>query len=258
LPYGIFEQYQFRTAAYQAWQRLHDEGKLTGLPAQFFEPKPAEELYHTPSDPDEVRNLAADPHYTAVLDRMRAALRQHLLHVRDNGFLPESSPQQGYDTTRDEATYPLAKILDMADLAIQRDEKNLPQFEAALDGAHEGIRYWGAMGCVMLADKARPAAGKLKAHLHDPSAGVGLACAESLCHIGADVALPVIEEALQHGSLQTRTQAANILEHVGEIARPALPVMRTVLEADRNANKQRGGAIPDEMLSHVIATLHSN
>jgi arylsulfatase A-like enzyme len=255
LPYGIYEQYQFRAAAYQAWQRLHDQGKLTGLPAKFFEPKPAEELYETPNDRDEVHNLAGDPKYREALERMRGALRAHLLRTHDNGFLPESSPQQGYDNTRDLTKYPLEKILDVADLAIQRDAKNLSRFEGALAGNHEGLRYWGAMGCVMLAEKAKPAAQILKTHLKDPSPGVSLACAESLCQIGESaIALPVIENALQHGSLEVRTQAANILEHVGEIARPALPLMRTVLAEDLTT-KQRGENYPNEMLGRAVQLL---
>ncbi len=255
LPYGIWEQYQFRTASYQAWQRLHDEGKLTGLPAKFFEPKPAEELYDTPNDPDEVHNLADDPKYKNNLDRMRAALREWLLRIHDNGFLPESSPQQGYDTTRDFAKYPLEKILDVADLAIARDEKNLAQLETALDGDHEGLRYWAAMGCVMLAEKAAPAAEKLKTHLHDSSPGVSLACAESLCHIGsAGIALPVIEDALKNGQGEVQTQAANILEHLGEIARPALPVMKAVLDGG-GKNGKRAERYPLEMLNHAVDLL---
>ncbi|HVV01545.1 MAG TPA: sulfatase-like hydrolase/transferase, partial [Verrucomicrobiae bacterium] len=255
LPDGIFEAYQFHMASYQAWQRLNDEGKLTGLPAKFFEPKPAEELYDTPKDPDQVHNLAGDPRYASVLDRMRGVLREHLLHTRDNGFLPESSPQQGYQETRDEAKYPLAQIMDVADIAIQRDEKNLPKLETALDGNHEGIRYWGAMGCVMLKAKAEPARSALLKHLRDSSPGVALACAESLCQIGAaDAGLPVIEDVLRHGSAEAQTQAANILEHLGETARPALPVMKVCAENARKADS-RAGAYPAEMLSHAISLL---
>ena len=247
LPYGIYEQYQFRTGAYQAWQRLHNQGKLTGLPAKFFEPETSRDrTFTTPlNDRDEVHNLAADPKYKNVLDRMRVALRAQLLRTHDNGFLPESSLQQGYETTRDFTKYPLEKILDLADLAIERDVKNLPQFEAALGGDHEGVRYWGAMGCVMLAEKAKPAAASLKAHLRDASPGVSLACAESLCHIGeAAAALPVIEGTLRHGVVEARAQAANILEHLGEIARPSLPVMKSVLEDGKTKNERAQNSSP--------------
>lgn len=254
LPYSVYVEYQFKTASYQAWQRLHDEGKLTGLPEAFFHEKPAEELYETANDPDEVHNLAGDPKFRDTLERMRAALRDHLLHIRDNGFLPESSPQQGYDTTRDEAKYPFAKILEVADAAIQRDPANLPKFEAWLDGEHEGIRYWAAMGCVMLGEKAAHAGDKLKSHLKDPSSGVSLSCADALCRMKrADEGLPVLEAALTSDSIPVATQAANILDYLGPVARPALPAMKAAMAREEGSSKFAG--YPGRMLRHAVEQL---
>ena len=57
------------------WRRLNAEGKLDPTQAAFFAPtKPAEELYDTEADPDEVHNLADDPRHRAKLVELREAL----------------------------------------------------------------------------------------------------------------------------------------------------------------------------------------
>jgi arylsulfatase A-like enzyme len=64
-----------RSPTFQAMRRLRDAGKLT--PAQracFVHPRPVEELYDVDADPHELRDLAGDPNFAAVLDEMRRAL----------------------------------------------------------------------------------------------------------------------------------------------------------------------------------------
>jgi N-sulfoglucosamine sulfohydrolase len=74
----------------QEMRRLHAEGKLQGPQAQYFEPtKPVEELYDTAADPHEVNNLADDPNYSDVLNRMRAALADWYRRTMDIGLIPE-------------------------------------------------------------------------------------------------------------------------------------------------------------------------
>jgi uncharacterized sulfatase len=90
LPYAQRIPYNEENPTMRAWRRLHEEGKLKGPPALFFAPtKPAEELYDTLTDPDEVRNLVADPKYRKTLVRMRAALDKWISETRDMGEIPE-------------------------------------------------------------------------------------------------------------------------------------------------------------------------
>jgi len=59
----------------QKLRELRRAGKLEGVQAQWMsEAKPAEELYDVVNDPENVRNLADEPAYAAVLDRHRAAM----------------------------------------------------------------------------------------------------------------------------------------------------------------------------------------
>lgn len=53
-------------------------------------PRPMEELYDTRRDPDEVRNLAADPAHRKTLERLRAAQRSFVARVGDRAAVPEA------------------------------------------------------------------------------------------------------------------------------------------------------------------------
>ncbi len=56
----------------------------------FFAPeKPLEELYDTKADPNEIRNLAADPAHRATLERFRAVHLKFMKDTKDLGETPE-------------------------------------------------------------------------------------------------------------------------------------------------------------------------
>lgn len=74
----------------QEMRRLNAEGKLKGPQLQYFEAtKPVEELYDTRNDPHEVNNLADNPKYKKVLERMRKAHKQWVKETGDIGLIPE-------------------------------------------------------------------------------------------------------------------------------------------------------------------------
>ena len=74
----------------QEWRRLAAEGKLEGSQKFFFrETKPVEELYDTQADSHEINNLADDPEYLDVLERMRKALDDWMNEINDLGHIPE-------------------------------------------------------------------------------------------------------------------------------------------------------------------------
>ena len=86
LPY--FRPLMFRDmfpAARALWSGLANES-LTEQQAIYFKaPRPAEELYDTNNDPQETINLAANPEYANVLQRMRGAADMWLSEVPDWG-----------------------------------------------------------------------------------------------------------------------------------------------------------------------------
>jgi arylsulfatase A-like enzyme len=86
-------------AAHVAWRDVldsmrelwahHERGELTGAAALWFEPRPGESLYDTWSDPHEIRDLARDPDFAPVLERLRGALDAWLAQRVDWGAVPE-------------------------------------------------------------------------------------------------------------------------------------------------------------------------
>ncbi len=258
LPYVQPLEYMFRARGYQSWARMAREGKLTPATAQFWGEKPAEELYDMPADPDSVKNLAGDSAYRATLERMRAALRRRVLEVKDNGFLPEGSALEGYEASHRSAAYPMERVFDTANLASDRDPNNLPALIASLEDASEPVRWWAAQGCTILGRQAAPAEAALRKRLEDPSGAVQVAAAEALARLGQPaVALPVLERWLQStDSPWFGLQAANVLDRLGEAARPALTVMR---ERHRQVENAEGASDPRQyqrrILEHSIAVL---
>ncbi len=258
LPYVQRLNYQFKARGYQSWARMAAEGKLTPATAQFWGTKPTEELYDMDADPDNVNNLAGDPAQRETLGRMRAALQRHTLEINDNGFLPEGSAMEGYDASRKPGSYPLDRVFALANLASERDVKNLPQLIEALADPSEPMRWWAAQGCTMLGLPASPAQAALHKLLADPSGAVQVAAAEALASLGKiEVALPALERALKSsGSPFFALQAANVLDRLGERARPSLPMLKALLasnsqEADVNSLRADGQPI----LQRIIAVL---
>ena len=224
VPHGQHVQFMFNQKSVQEWWTMYQAGKLTGPQKSFWEEKPEEELYDIQSDPDEVKNLAASPEHLEILKRMRAACEAHILRYRDNGFIPEGSPLEGYDKAHDARAYPLEKILEVATIAAHRDPANLPKLIGWMEDENECIRYWAVLGCVMLKDKAAGAAEVLNKRLADASPQVRVAAGESLCHIGQTAkGLGVLQEALLAAANPwVRLQAANALQNLGKTALPAL------------------------------------
>ena len=70
-------------------RQLFSAGKLSGPPAELMKPFAKEQLFDTQLDPHEVTNLAEDPRYLPVLNRMRAALDTWMIETRDRGSFAE-------------------------------------------------------------------------------------------------------------------------------------------------------------------------
>jgi len=228
-------EYGYQMPTLQVWQRLADEGKLTGPAAVFMaKTKPPEELYDTQADPWEVNNLAGDPMHREVLERLRGELRRWMIDIRDLGFLPEAElrtrfgRQPPYEVVRrDPSTYPQEHIIDSAELASRMCPENLPKLVALLSDRDAAVRYWAVVGLLALANGAEAALGPLGDALRDTSPDVRLAAAEALCRIGrTDQAMPVLVEGLKHPNEWVRLEAANILDRLDEKARPALQEMQ--------------------------------
>ena len=261
IPYAVPLDYMFRARGWQSWARLAREGRLTADTARYWGRKPAEELYDLDADPDNVRNLAADPAHVATRDRLRAALKAQAVRIVDNGFIPEGSALEGYEESRRAGDYPVDRVYDVAVLAATADATGLPGLTAALDDPCEAVRWWAAQGCTILArqtaaDLPREAlVAALLPRLVDPSPAVRIAAAEALAAAGVvpDALRPLERELAAAESDWSLLQAANVLLRLGEGARPALAAMQRAAAADQP--RRRAGRYPRDLLGHAVAVL---
>jgi N-sulfoglucosamine sulfohydrolase len=232
-PWAPFTSYTLNMPTAQVCRRLHEQGKLNPAQDRFFNPKPHEELYDMNADPHMLNNLAKDPEYAEVLSRMRGQLHQWQLHTRDLGLLSEyemhrrATGTTQFEVGQNENSYPLERILPVAEMASERNPDNLSELIALLDDEEPVIRWWAAQGLVMLGDAARDAEAALKEHRQDDSPLVRVAVAEAMFQLGhTDVALRILTDTLEHETPFVRLRALNVLYHMGDEARPAVPAIK--------------------------------
>ena len=245
MPLRIYGQYvgtMFQTPTTQVWKRLYDEGKLNAAQKHFWERKPPEELYDLQNDRDEVNNLAGSPAYRDTLERLRAGNMEHLVRIRDIGFLPEgeihsrsvnSSP---YEVGHDDKLYPMTRIIGMAELASLLKPEAIPRLIKGLEDPDSAVRYWAASGILMRGadglDAARPA---MRKALADSGGYVRAVAAESFAWHGdagevreALAVLAALVPAGKNGGFVS-LWALDIIDRLGAIAKP---IMAEVLQAE--------------------------
>jgi HEAT repeat protein len=89
-----------------------------------------------------------------------------------------------YAMVRNPKLYPLASYLDAADMALERDAKNLKGLEQSMSHADEGIRYWAVVGLFLLGNDAASAVDTLEKALQDDSHEVRMMAAWAMVKLG--------------------------------------------------------------------------
>ena len=225
VPRGQYLAYLWRAPAAGAWQAHHREGKTNAITGRFFRPKPTEELYDTWHDPHSIHNLAEKPKYQNILAAMRDDLRQWQLQHFDAGLLPESemvyraaqNKMTIYEMIRNPQLYPLERLLDASDLALQREaDVDLDQLIALLGDADSGIRYWGCVGLFRIGMGARGQKDLLHQLLKDPSDEVVAMAAWTLYNLGDEqVARDRLRGLLEENS-RAALKVANMIDWMDE------------------------------------------
>ena len=190
MPFRITMQhldYLFRAPSALAWEDAFNAGKTNEVQSRYFQEKPLEELYDSENDPWEINNLADDPEYADVLERMRQAETRWMHEVRDVGLIPETeyldfaSEGSMYDYMRSEAC-PFDELLDAAQAATTSDV-NIDVFVRNLKSENSAIRYWGAVGLLIHRDDVRLMVDALEEAASDNSGAVVTLAAETLFRI---------------------------------------------------------------------------
>ncbi|MGE0020729.1 MAG: sulfatase-like hydrolase/transferase [Draconibacterium sp.] len=187
--YGQHLEYLWKAPSVGSWEKAFLKGECNNVQSAFWNPKPAEELYDTENDPWEINNLAGNPQYADVLERMRKANRDHMLKIKDAGFLPEADridragEMPVYDFMRlGKVDFPA--IVDAAETATLGKPEYLELLKIYLKSDESAIRYWGTTGLLILGENASPAKAELLQALNDSSASVVAVAAEVLFTLG--------------------------------------------------------------------------
>ena len=219
MPHRIYGQhlaYLWRAQSTRSWEKECTEGRCKEIQRRFWEAKPAEELYQTASDPWEVNNLAENPEYKEVLERMRKANEDWMVDIRDAGLIPEMAyaKLQGDSSLYN---YMRSGKVDISKL-MEATKATMPNASAALlteliNSPSPELRYWGALGLVIKGRDARPYKKQLFELLNDESKAVAVQAAEALYNIGVpEKARKRLIGIIGQGSEMDRVYALNVID----------------------------------------------
>ena len=242
MPYRIYGQhleYLWRAPSIRSWEAAYLNGECNPAQSIFWEPKPVEELYDTENDPWEVNNLASDPAYKEVLERMRAANKNWVTNIFDTGFIPEADRVERagetpmYDYMRS-GQINLDEIIEAAEIATLGNPENLELLKTYLESEESAIRYWGATGLLILGEQAAPALENLVKATGDESANVVTVAAEALYNLGEkERAKNALLSVLKVPSEFARCHALNAIDCINE---QSPEIVNGVVEMVQNAD----------------------
>lgn len=220
--YGQRIDYLFKAPSIRSWKEAYEKGECNEVQSAFWETKPVEELYNTENDPWEINNLANNPEYKDILERMRAANKDWVTRIKDTGFIPEADrvDRAGetpmYDYMRS-GKVNLEEIMEAAEIATLGKVENIDHLKSYLKSNESAVRYWGASGLLILGDKAVSAIPDLKAATTDESANVVSVAAEALYNLGEkEMAKKALLSVLKNSNEFARCHALNVIDCIDE------------------------------------------
>ncbi|MCU0872549.1 MAG: sulfatase-like hydrolase/transferase [Pirellulaceae bacterium] len=253
-PWGQHYSYPFQVLpSMRSWYAAFVAGQCNPVQARYWEPKPSEELYDVAADPFEIQNLAGDPGHAERLAKMRSELRAEMIATRDTGFIPEgmfarlAGDKTIYDYAQSDA-YPIERIVALADKASSRDPADLPDLTAAMEDPHPIIRYWGAVGCLVLQDKAAGAKAALTTLLNDDWGDVRVAAAEAVSHLGeSEAALDTLAAVLDSPVEYEILAALNALDFLWAADKVPLERIHKILQG------RKFGETPERIAKYLLS-----
>jgi len=215
-PDGLHNGYRYKMLAYTEWRDLFRAGKLNATQSQFFQPRPAEQLFDLETDPHQVRNLAGDAKHRARLEELRGLMQQRLRTINDLSFYPESEMVRaalgdGIAFGQSHATE-IARLADVADLQLVPFAQARAKLETALTAKSPWERYWACIAATAHGDVAKPLAPAITKLLNDESQMVRVRAAEFLGTVKAADPMPALYDVL--ATVNTEQEAMLALQTV--------------------------------------------
>ena len=203
-PDSLHNFYRYKMLAFAEWRKLHKDGKLNAVQSQFFNRRPAEQLFDIQKDPHEVNNLADDPRHKDTLIDLRQRLTSKVKSINDLSFYPESHMTRealgnGIGYGRKHAAE-IARLVDIADLGLLQFEKAKKGLSNAMQSANPHERYWACITSAVHGKDAKDLVPQARKLLRDDNPMVRVRAAEFLGSIQAHDPMPTL-----YGVLNTAT-----------------------------------------------------
>ena len=225
MPYRIYGHhlnYLWRAPSIRSWEQAYLNDECNETQSIFWNKKPIEELYDTENDPWEINNLANDPAYKEVLERMRVVNKEWMTNIHDAGFIPEADliDRAGetpmYDYVRS-GKINMTEILEATEIVTQCKIENIEKLKLFLKSSESAIRYWGAAGLLMLGENATLAIKELKIAINDESANVVAVAAEALYNLGEkEAARNALLSVIKNPNELSRCYALNVVDCIDD------------------------------------------
>ena len=254
-PFTQYMNTPEKDAIMVAIREAHATGSMPEAGVKLMSPdKAAEELFDVENDPYELNNLAGNPEYKDILDRMREAHKKWSTDIYDSGLIPETILRRW----EKEYSMPIYSVLrnagipmrDIQEVALSNDYGTLAD---GLKHNNEAVRFWAANGLGNDADnteykEALPVLGRL---LNDPVPVVRLVAARAICKMDdPGKALKTLTDELNNKNEWVRLYAALVLDELAEKSRPAIDDLQSVME-DENKYVVR---VANHALNHLLGT----
>jgi len=220
-PYGRRLEFLWNAPAMQSWASEYKAGNLDNVQSAFFKPRAAEELYDVVNDPHQTVNLVGQPEHAAMLKELSGALTNWQVEQRDAGLVPEpmlldldhKGVIREYVTS---SNYPVSEIVQLAQLAGERDAANLDVFLQQLQSGHSVKSYWAATGLLLLGQESQPAWPVIRGALDEVEPWTGIVLAEVLIGLEqVETAARYLEKVLGNDNLMVRLQAMETIVETG-------------------------------------------
>jgi arylsulfatase A-like enzyme len=225
-PRGRDSRYGYQVQAnWGAWEKHFDAGACDEVQSQFFQPKPAVELFDTRNDPWHIHNLAGEPEYTGIQRDLSAKLDRWMMDCRDLGLVPESMYDEltgngkAFTTLHDYGksdVHAAERRLQAAGSGSLGDPARQTAYLALMGDSDPVVRYWGAYGVFLLAE-GDPAVRSVleKMMLQDDLTANRLMAAQALGVLGSrEAAFRAIDQAaMETASPTVFLHAINALQY---------------------------------------------